>query len=941
MAHNNSDKFTFRKGLLAAAIGALLSPVSMSVYADDAAADDEVEKIEVTGSRITRSTFDAPTPTVVLSADDIKMSGATNINDLLISMPQFGEGLDSTSGNYSFGNSGLNVIDLRGIGETRTLVLINGKRPTPLTNDSQTLFADIGMIPSELLERVEVLTGGASAVYGSDAVAGVVNFILKKDYQGTSVRGQISDTADGGHGTKNFTITHGRNFDGDRGNFSFSIDYLDEEVLRQSDRKGTSAQQRSVANPDNTGPEDGIPDKIWLQNLTTTEWGGEATIYGIWNYDYSTPDWYEVDANGNATLRTDASQVRDGWLAVDGSGFPLDRWGYIEDPFERVNVYSSLNYQFDDFDLAFDITYSSANSKDVIDPPFINSWMHIDTMESIFDVPDAIATQIRTEDGGWAKLHYTFYEAGGRNHKNERDYLAANLSLSGYFENDWGWDVNFSSGQTNSELTVGNALRFDRISSDFELIGPCADSNSCPTFSPFARPSQDVLDYILDSHVTTTDVITHAFSANIAGDLFELPAGTVQMSSGVEVRYEDLEYKPSELWQSGNLSSQMTGMAADRDIKEIYAEVLIPVLADLPMVKALDVELAARQAEYSTEASSFSSTKLGVNWSINDSIRFRSTLSTAVRAPQLSELYSGESVGYVTMSDPCHATNIDGGPEDGRRIANCARLGIEKGWVSNVSTQRGQTTSSGFEGLKEEKAETLTVGFVFQPTNVKGLRLSLDYYDIKLEDMISYFGANAMLGNCVDLLPNSIDNDFCKQVTRDDNGNVLNVRTSSLNADESRRRGLDIEADYALDNLSFKLIATRRYENSYTEMDYVAGESVKDESLGVLGVPEWQANFTTAYNTDDFSASWTVRYKQAGPLYDDVSDEYYDNQTPDDSIVHNIRASYNLNDDANVYVGVNNLTDFSGTEHWTTNYGTRNGWSILGRSYYAGFIYNF
>ena len=941
MKQHQSDKFNFRKRLLAATITTLLAPASITVSANDAVAEEEVEHIAVTGSRISRTTFDAPTPTVVLSAEDIKLSGATNINDLLISMPQFGEGLDSTSGNYSFGNSGLNVIDLRGIGETRTLVLINGKRPTPLTNDSQTLFADIGMIPSELLERVEVLTGGASAVYGSDAVAGVVNFILKKNYEGTSVRGQISDTADGGHATKNFTITHGRNFDNDRGNFSFSIDYLDEEVLRQSDRKGSSAQQRSVANPANTGPEDGIPDKIWLQNLTTTEWGGEATIYGIWNYDHNTPDWYEVDANGVSSLRTDASQVRDGWLAVDGSGFPLDRWGYIEDPFERINVYSALNYQFDDFDIAFDITYSTAKSKDVIDPPFINSWMHIDTMESIFSVPGAIADQIRADDDGWAKLHYTFYEAGGRNHKNQRDYLAANLSISGQLENDWSWDVNFSSGKTESELTSGNALRFDRITSDFELIGPCVDSNSCPSFSPFSRPSQELLDYILDSHVTTTDVVTQSFSANLAGDLFELPAGTVQMSTGVEVRLEDLDYKPSELWQSGNLSSQMTGMKADRDIKEIYAEVLIPVLADVPLVKALDVEMAARKAEYSTEASSFTSTKLGVNWSINDSIRFRSTFSTAVRAPQLSELFSGESVGYVTMSDPCHETNIDGGPEDGRRVANCAKLGISPGWVSNVSTQRGQTTDSGFEGLKEEKAETLTAGFVFQPTAIKGLRLSLDYYDIKLEDMISYFGADDMLNNCVDLLPNSIDNDFCKQVTRDENGNVINVRTSSLNADEARRRGLDIEADYTINNLSFKLIATRRYENSSTEMDFIEGKPVKDDTLGVLGVPKWQANFTTAYNLDDFSASWTVKYKEAGPLYNDVSDEYYDDQTPDDSIIHNVRASYDVSDNANIYLGVNNLTDFSGTEHWTTNYGTRNGWSILGRNYYAGFIYNF
>ena len=308
---------------------ALFSTGSVALANDSTQIEEAQERIEVTGSRISRTTFDAPTPTVVISAADIKLSGLTNVNDILTSMPQFGEGLDSTSGNYSFGNSGLNVLDLRDMGATRTLVLINGKRPTPITSDSQTMYADVGMIPSELLERVEVLTGGASAVYGSDAVAGVVNFILKKDFEGTTLRGQVGGTKDGGGSNRNFTLTHGFNFNDDRGNLSFSIDYLNESALRQSDRKGSVAQQRSVDNPANTGKDDGIPDKIWLKGLTTTEWGGEATIFGIWNYDYGTADWYGVDeATGNYSLRTPAGNVYDGWLTQDGSGFSTGSLGH-------------------------------------------------------------------------------------------------------------------------------------------------------------------------------------------------------------------------------------------------------------------------------------------------------------------------------------------------------------------------------------------------------------------------------------------------------------------------------------------------------------------------------------------------------------------------------------------------------------------------------------
>lgn len=946
MTVNKIEKITARKKMLALTIGAILATGSAHSLAEEVVENtnvegDNVERISVTGSRISRTTFDAPTPTVVISAEDIKISGLTNVNDILTSMPQFGEGLDSTSGNYSFGNSGLNVVNLRGIGASRTLVLINGKRPTSTSDDAQFMYADIGMIPSELLERVEVLTGGASAVYGSDAVAGVVNFILKKDYEGTVLRGQIGGTQDGGHDTQNFTLTHGMNFDEGRGNLSFSVDYLNESALRQRHREGSVSQQRSVANPENTGNDDGIPDKIWLKNLTTTEWGGEATIFGIWNNDYNTLDWYDVnESTGDYSLRTPASNVYEGWLTQDGSGFAHDRWGMIEDPFERVNAYAALNYEFDNFDLSADITYSSAESKDDIDPPFVNEWVQLGN-DFTFDVPSGIEERVLADGNGWTKLHYTFFEAGPRSHSNQRDYLSANLTLSGDVFEDWYWDVNFSSGQSETELLSRNALRTDRINDQFAIIGPCQDTDSCPAFSPFERPSQEVLDYILDTHLTTTEIVSHAMSANIAGDLFELPAGIVQMSAGLEVRYEGLEYSPSELWQSGNLASQQTEMDASRNIKEVYAEVLVPLLADLPGVKALDVEAAVRKADYSSASSTFTSTKLGVNWAISDGFRFRSTLSTAVRAPQLTELFAGQSVGFTDMTDPCHSTEIEGGPKDGRRLGNCAKLGIEPGWASNINGQRGKSITEGNADLKEEKAETFTAGFVYQPTFIDNLRLSFDYWDIKLEDMITSFSASGMMSNCVDLFPNSIDNDFCRQVSREANGNVISVRPGSINADEARRRGLDIEADYGIDNVTFKLVATRMYESSLTQFDFVEGVSVTDDDIGQLSIPKWRANLTTTYTQGDFSASWVFKFRETGRHNVDVSEELRDSDTPSNSLIHNIRASYNVTDNANVYVGVNNVTDHTGLDHWTTNWGTRNGWGILGRNYYAGFVYNF
>jgi outer membrane receptor protein involved in Fe transport len=928
------------KSLLAVAVATSLGLMNFGAYAqeENVSEVEDVERISVTGSRLTRTTFDAPTPTVVISAADIKITGAVNINDVLSSMPQFGDGLDSTSGNYSFGNSGINALNLRNLGETRTLVLINGKRPASISDDAQFLYADVGLIPTELVERIEVLTGGASAIYGSDAVAGVVNFIMKKDYEGTSIRAQVGTSDNGGHDTQALTLTHGLNFNDDRGNFTVSVDYVKDSALRQSDRKNSGSQRRSVTNPDNTGPEDGIPDKIGVKDMTTTQWGAEATIFSVWNGADNGYDWYDM-TNGDPTLRVPANNQYDGWLSRDGSGFPLDRWGYIEDPFERLTVYSALNYSFDAVDVSFDITYASSESSNTIDPPFQRTWYSYDDLNATFDVPDSVNAVNPNQD--WVQLHYTFFEAGPRNHTNEREYLSSNLAISGFLAEDWFWDVSLSVGTSSQELMINNELRNDRLDGNYNAIGPCEADSNCPAFSPFERPSQALLGYVLDSHLTTTDVDNRSLTANIGGDVFELPAGPVQLAVGAEIRYEALKYNPSQLWQSGNISSTKTPMDADRTISEAYTEILVPVISDVTLIKNLDVEMAVRAADYSTESASFTSSKFAVNWAIDDSWRVRSTFSQAVRAPQLTEMFAGQSIGYQTMTDPCDKDEIDGGPSDGRRADNCALLGIPDDFTSNLTSQRGKVLSQGNEELKEEKAETFTVGFIYQPTYFEGFRLSLDYYDIKLEDAIAGFGGNDMLTNCVDLAPNSIDNDFCTQVYRRNDGFVESVNASSLNADQSRRTGIDIESAYVYDNFTFKLVATHQLETSFTEFDVASQEFIKDDFTGQLGSPEWQGQLVNSYDNESFSASWTIKYKQGGLFDIDASEERYDDQEIDDRITHDARAAYDFTEGLKVYLGVNNITDEMGTDHWATSGGTVNGFGILGRTYYLGMNYNF
>ncbi|MBD1582188.1 TonB-dependent receptor plug domain-containing protein [Pseudoalteromonas sp. S16_S37] len=930
MRHHRNINTAFSKSLIAMAV----ATSSNFAFAQDSSEEAKTpERIEVTGSRIKRLNFEAPSPTIVISAEDIKITGAQNVNDILTGMPQFADGFDSASGNYSFGNSGLNILNLRNLGEERTLVLVNGKRPPSVATDYQGMFADVGTIPSSLIERVEVMTGGGSAIYGSDAVAGVVNFILKKDFEGTKANVHLSGTQEGGHSTRALNITHGFNFNDDEGNFTVAFDYLSENVLRQSHRDKSYNYQRSVTNP-NRG--EGQPDKIWVTNVSPIPWGVPQTIFSVYNDADGGYDWYDFDESSqDIALRARYKDMYDGWLVDADKGYEGTSWGHIEDPFERINLFASLNYQFEDFDLSYDITLARTESSNVIDPPFKRAWMQVSDVKELFDTPTSITENFSDDD--WIGFHHTFYEFGGRRHKNTRDFYSSNLSLSGSIDDSWFWDINFTTGKSMIDLDSPSQLRQDRLNSKLQVIGECEANDSCPRFSPFERQSQALMDYVIDGYVATTDTINHAMTANIAGDLYQLPAGMLQMSSGFEVRYEGIKFDPSQLWASGKLSSKKAPLDASRNIKEAYIEVLVPVASDLPFAQMIDIEAAYRIADYSSSDSHFESTKLALNWTFNEELRLRSIFSQAVRAPQLQELYSAESIGFSTVNDPCDDSNINGGPADGRRKGNCALFGISEGWSSNIKTQRAEVRSSGNPNLKEEKADTLTVGFVYTPTDMlENLTVSVDYFDIKLKDKISGFGGSGVMANCVDLAPNSISNMFCDLVHRKANGDVDYVQPLSLNFDQARVRGTDIELYYTWDALSFDLKASRLYEDSVTTFDLANQESHTDNDAGELGKAKWAANLVTKYKMEDLTLSWTFKFKESGRYNEDEEPNFRDSDTPGNSLIHNLRADYQYNDTITLYVGLNNITDNNGGDHWTTSRGAYNGWSILGRTGYIG-----
>ncbi|MFC6978404.1 TonB-dependent receptor plug domain-containing protein [Microbulbifer taiwanensis] len=451
------------KKLLALAIAAA---AAHPAFADEQPeiGDAALEEVVVTGSRIQRSTFDTPAPTSVIDSESIKMSGELNLNEVLSTMPQFGEGFDATSGSYSFGNSGLNVLNLRDLGVQRTLALVNGKRPVQITADDNTMVSEIGMIPSELVQRVEVQTGGASAVYGADAVAGVVNFILKDDFEGISLRSQIGDSEAGGGANKAVTLTLGENFANGRGNFAASVDYFEEKPLYFRDRKNAAGRMRFMTNPADTGPNDGIPDKIIAEGVTYADFNIAGNTFGLWTAADDT-SWYQLDGD-EASLRTPASAIADGWMTIDGSGFDPNAYNMARGPYERLNAYTRAHFDISDSTrISADLMYSKTDSYDEIDPDFISSnWYEVvDGQANGIAVPDSVQQVLDGHDYAWLAVPYTFDEAGPRWHTNEREYLSASVTLEGELQNGWKWDTYLTSGYTKAELVQGNQFRLDRI----------------------------------------------------------------------------------------------------------------------------------------------------------------------------------------------------------------------------------------------------------------------------------------------------------------------------------------------------------------------------------------------------------------------------------------------------------------------------------------------
>jgi iron complex outermembrane recepter protein len=951
-----------------------------------AAAEEEPTEIVVTGSRIARPELDVANPIQAVTAEDIEQTGQTNIADVLLRAPALSASVGSSlSGgrDANFGETGVNLLDLRNLGVDRTLVLVNGKRH--VSGLPNTAAVDISSMPQELIEKVDVFTGGASAVYGADGVSGVVNFVLKRNYEGVALRAQAGVSEKGDAGSRLLTLTAGKNFSDGRGNIALAYEYGKNDRVTSFARSftGNSAKTFSLLrNIDDFPDNPNVPDRILYNNVT---WADSAPDGAI-----------DVDLDGvpdftGSGLPYDRGIVlrSAGGRAIGGTNTPTA--GYFGDiqPGVKRHVGNALaSYEFSPaFKLYAEGKYSRVSAFSVGQPSF-------DFFT--FLAPDNAFLQQRfgvaAPDG--ALLSRDNFDFGQRGESNLRQTYRGVIGVEGEISENARYDLSFVYGRTSARNVQTSNLIGDRYFAALDAvvnpangqivcrstlfpndpIDPNNFGNAATTFTPGAnsacRPlnvlgngvaSQAALDFVLADNINRSRQTQKVVSGYISGDfdsLFKLPGGSLGFAVGAEYREESSLSTPDVLIQNGEFRDfAATPISGGKfNVKEAFAELNAPILSDRPFFHLLSASAALRVSDYSTSGNT-TTWKFDGIWSPVKDIRFRGSYARAVRAPNIGELFLPASGTFLFVTDPCDVTRLGDGTSF--RAANCATilggLGLTPAQIAafSPSTDAQATTSrrgvtGGNTGLTPEKARTWTAGVVLQPSFVPGLSVTFDWYDIRISKAVRTPTATELAELCVD--QPTVANVFCQNVFRatgsgfvlgdgNDPARRIGFSVRPQNVAALKTSGADMSLRYSFTpnaNLGkFGLGVSAGYlrKNNFTPS---VGAAVEDAYLEQYN-PRWRGSFDFDWKKGGFNLSYLLSFQSRTKRFEteqltanpDISDpRFFHYKRLWD---HNIRLAYDVNEQFQFYGGVNNLggqkPDFADFQYPI---------SAIGRSFFMG-----
>lgn len=899
-------------------VGAASSAATVSAVAQESDAKT-LDRVEVTGSRIKRVDAETTQPVAVVTRADIEKTGLTNVFDILNNITSSdGSGLSTTT-TQTNGSDGSQQISLRGLGADRTLVLVDGKRW--VTDLDGTV--DLSTIPVAIIERIDVLKDGASAIYGSDAIAGVVNIITRKNFEGAQVGVSYGQTEKGDGAQRSADITIGAA--GERASGVVSISYSEQKEIMAGDRYISTEpyyectkyfQAIYGASAVTTCPY-GSGSNVWgrftLANSVATGLGlpvagGTATSTG-----------YTVDPNTNLNNGYSLADVRRYNGFTDAYNYsPVN---YLQQPAQRLNLFAAGRFQVTDNITAYTrVNYTKRYSnQQLAEVPVTASVAGASGPQWKIGISSAMPfNPFGVDINTW---NHRSIAVGPRNPSYDYDIFSLQLGLEGSFEigeRFFSWDLAAmrNDGQYDSKGT--GYLNLQNLKNAVGAGGYDAGSNSlycgasyatriqgCIPYNVFGGPTlglgtqingaapgrtvtaaevQQMINYVSYTQVGTSGNTTTGYSGNLSGDLFELPAGMMSFAVGFETRRDSTFDQPDALvsggFSSDNYSEPTKG---ETKVTEYFAEITAPLLKDVFLAKELEVRAAVRQSDYSAQGfvgSTFTTNDpgsptnamYGLKWKPVDDLMVRFSMGESFRAPSALDLYGGGGESFPQVTDPCRSNvaGTDWGVKNTAGVAinaaACTAAGLSgpNGFGVVQPNAQIRTLVGGDANLKPEYGDTMTYGFVYSPRFIEGLDLTVDYWEVDMFDLQTTLSAGNVMARCVGTSGFTPDAAFCANVDRDAAGTVNSVRTARTNLARYRASGIDLGAVYRWDagewgNFRFAL-DTSWMENAQS-FNSTSGTWNSSEVGTYTGAPtfEYRNVATIDWSKGDFNVRWTTR----------------------------------------------------------------------------------
>ena len=919
---------------------------------EDAAA--QIDEVVVVGSRIRRDNFNAPSPTQVVTREEATLQGFASTTEALQSTAVTGgtSQINNAYGGYvTNGGPGANTIGLRGMGPSRTLVLLNGRRVSPAGSRGSVGSADLNVLPTSMIDRVEVLRDGASSVYGSDAVAGVVNIQTRRNFEGLTFEAQsnLPMEANGNGGSTRLSLTAGAR--GDRWRAAGSIERYERDELTLRDREFTRCQTdgfrfdndfidpltgKSKCYPITTTGSNGVTINTIGTNLLTGVGaaGSVGTTFNRWR----------PNSGVNSGLI--------GFEGVGGGANDVNVRDTFEDrmlneslisPAEITTIYGEAGYQLNALGNAEVYGEALYNKRESSQTGYRQ--LSLDYAKGSPLIPSNLSGSTAFADQGLNKGQdvgvRAFIGFGNDQSTQEQSFNRYVAGIKGDFLiPEWRYDAYVSYSRSRSEYTSEQFLT-NRLIESLDVVSNGAGGFQCAQLASnpgcIAAPAlttqtiggvlpQAWVDYVFRPVKGITEYTEKVVAIGIDGPLFSLPAGQVMGFFGAEFRDSEIDDTPGLDSQTGNtfnFSSSAITRGSD-SVWEAFGEIEVPVLRDAPFAKELTLNGSFRYTDYDSYGDD-TTYKVGLVYQPITGVTFRGTYGTSFRAPALFEQFVGATTGFLSnTNDRC---NNYGAPNvNPNRVANCTAEGLPTDWQSTRSVT--VITAGGADaGLAAETSTNMTIGLVLQPTLPEAwgdLAFAVDYYEIEVENGVSRTGAGQILTRCYDSNPADFaaDTGFCRLVDRNAAGD-LTVRDSYVNLATDNVKGLDYTVRYRKDvgpgTALFNLAVTQ-----YTEVsNKLFAEDPLEDFVGMIDNPEFVGTADVSYAWDKWRLRYGVEWVQGTDSYayyeEDPATSIYDLEVGD-YFQHNTSVQYTA-------------------DGWTATAGIRNLWNENPPEISAG-VYN-